>query len=228
MSLIRSILFAIFFYPGTVGAVLLAFPAALIDQRALSAVIHGWARYHRWCAAMLLGVRTRIEGALPKDTVIVAAKHQSMFETIEMLVILDRPTVVMKKQLTDIPGWGWVARRYGVIPVDREGGAAALRTMLRAAQASVAQGRPIMIFPEGTRVMPGDQPSLQPGFAGLYRALGLPVVPIALNSGRIWPRGEFVKRPGTVTMRVGETIPPGLPRAEIEARVHAAINALEA
>jgi 1-acyl-sn-glycerol-3-phosphate acyltransferase len=150
-----------------------------------------------------------------------------MFETIEMLLILDHPTVVMKRQLTDIPGWGWVARRYGVIPVDREGGAAALRRMLRAAQASIAQGRPIMIFPEGTRVLPGEKPPLQPGFAGLYKSLGVPVVPIALDSGRIWPRGRFVKRPGVVTMRVGAQIPPGLKRDAVEAEVHRAINALE-
>ena len=99
--------------------------------------------------------------------------------------------------------------------------------MRAAAKAAVAAGRPILIFPEGTRVLPGEQPQLQPGFAGLYKSLGIPVVPVALDSGRLWPRKIFVKRPGIVTMRVGETIPPGLPRQEVEARVHAAINALE-
>jgi 1-acyl-sn-glycerol-3-phosphate acyltransferase len=227
MDLVRSILFNLFFYPGTLGAVLLAFPAALISPKLLTAVTHGWARYHRWCAALLLGVRSRVEGQPRQGAVIVAAKHQSMFETIEMLLILDRPAVVMKKQLTDIPGWGWVARRYGVIPVDREGGAAALRRMLKAAQSAIAQGRPIMIFPEGTRVPPGEQPPLQPGFAGLYKVLGVPVVPIALDSARIWPRHAFTKHPGIVTMLIGEQIPPGLKRDEIEARVHSAINALD-
>ena len=99
--------------------------------------------------------------------------------------------------------------------------------MLRAASAAIAEGRPIVIFPEGTRVPPGAQPPLQPGFAGLYRALGLPVVPVAVDSGRLWPRGKLVKHAGTITMRFGAPIPPGLPRAGIEARVHAAINALE-
>jgi 1-acyl-sn-glycerol-3-phosphate acyltransferase len=227
MNLVRSILFALFFYPGTLGAVLLAFPAAVFGQKPLSAVTHGWARYHRWCAALLLGVRSRVEGQPRQGPTIVVAKHQSMFETIEMLLILDHPTVVMKRQLTDIPGWGWVARRYGVISVDREGGAAALRSMLKAARASIDAGRPIMIFPEGTRVLPGEKPPLQPGFAGLYKSLGVPVVPIALDSGRIWPRGRFVKRPGVVTMRVGAQIPPGLKRDIVEAEVHRAINALE-
>lgn len=226
MNLVRSILFALFFYPGTVGAILLAVPAAAMGQRPMSAVTHGWARYHRWCAALLLGIRSRVEGQPRQGAVIVAAKHQSMFETIEMLLILDRPAVVMKRQLTDIPGWGWVARRYGVIPVDREGGASALRQMLKAGREALAEGRPIMIFPEGTRVLLGETPPLQPGFAGLYKSLGVPVVPIALDSGRLWPRG-FVKRPGIVTMRVGETIPPGLKRPVMETDVHRAINALE-
>jgi 1-acyl-sn-glycerol-3-phosphate acyltransferase len=227
MNLLRSILFTLFFYAGTVIAVLLAFPAALFGRGPLSVIVHIWARYHRWCAALLLGVRSCIEGQPRQGAVIVAAKHQSMFETIEILIILDHPAVIMKRQLTDIPGWGWVARRYGVISVDREGGAVALRHMLRAAQAALAAGRPIAIFPEGTRVLPGEKPPLQSGFAGLYRALGAPVVPIALDSGRIWPRRKFIKHPGIVTMRVGETIPPGLSRKEVEMRVHAAINSLE-
>jgi 1-acyl-sn-glycerol-3-phosphate acyltransferase len=201
--------------------------AALISQGGLMRVTHGWARWHRLCARWLVGVRTQIVGTLPAEPVIVASKHQSMFETVEFLILLERPAVVLKRELADLPGWGRVARRYGVIPVDRDGGAVALRRMLKAAREAVAAGRPVMIFPEGTRVLPGEQPELQPGFAGLYKMLALPVVPIALDSGRVWPRRSFVKFPGRVTMKVGETIPPGLPRKEIEARVHAAINALE-
>ncbi|HEY0447363.1 MAG TPA: lysophospholipid acyltransferase family protein [Allosphingosinicella sp.] len=227
MDALRTALFALFFYPGTVLAVLLAFPAAAVSPTWLTWVTHGWARWHRWCSALLLGVRTRVEGPRPRGAVIVAAKHQSMFETIEILLLLDRPAVVLKRELADIPGWGWVAQSYGTITVDREGGATALRRMLKAARSAIAQGRPIAIFPEGTRVGVGEQPPLQAGFAGLYRALDVPVVPVALDSGRIWPRRGFVKHPGIVTFRFGETIPPGLPRAEIEARVHAAINALE-
>jgi 1-acyl-sn-glycerol-3-phosphate acyltransferase len=227
MNLIRSILFALFFYPGTVVAVLSGLIATLINREALVDATYRWARYHRWCARVLLGVRTQVDGAMPTGAVLVAAKHQSMFETIDFLLLLDRPAVVLKRELADLPGWGAIARQYGVIPVDREGGAAALRRMLKAAQAAVAAGRPILIFPEGTRVPAGEQPALQPGFAGLYKSLGIPVVPVALDSGRVWPRRSFVKRPGIVTMRVGETIPPGLPRKEVEERVHATINALE-
>src|SRR3546814_691947 len=161
MNTLRTLLFALFFYPGPAGAVFLAFPAALVGREAVIRVTHGWARWHRWCAAWFLGVRSRVEGSPPRGGAIVAAKHQSMFETIEMLLLLDRPAIVMKRELADIPGWGWVARRYGIIPVDRKGGAAALRRMLRAAQVAIAEGRPIMIFPEGTRVAPGERPPLQ-------------------------------------------------------------------
>lgn len=227
MNLLRSILFAAFFYPGSVIAVLIAFAAAAISERALDRVALGWARYHRWCARLLLGIRSRVRGDLPGGAVLIAAKHQSMFETVEALLVFDAPAVVLKRELADLPGWGAVARRFGVIPVDRQGGAIALRRMLKAAQQAKSIGRPILIFPEGTRVMPGQQPPLQAGFAGLYRALGLPVVPVAIDSGRLWPRRSFAKRPGVVTWRIGETIPPGLSRQDVEARVHRAINALE-
>jgi 1-acyl-sn-glycerol-3-phosphate acyltransferase len=227
MAFIRSLLFAIFFYVGTVPFVLASFPASLFGTKAVRGCAHGWARYHRLCARLLLGIRTRVEGMPPKGACLVACKHQSMYETLEMILLLDEPATVMKHELTDIPLWGWVTRRYGVIPVDRQGGAAALRRMMRAAEAAIAEGRPIAIFPEGTRVPVGATPPLQPGFAGLYRALKLPVVPVAVDSGRLWPRGRFVKRPGTVTMRFLDPIEPGLPRAQIEARVHAAINVLE-
>jgi len=223
----RAIAFTLIFYPISVVIVLLGFPAALIGSGAVAHVVIGWAKWHRWCARWLLGISSRIEGEVPTGAVLVAAKHQSDFESVEMLLYVEEPAVVLKRELADIPGWGWVARRYGVIPVDREGGATALRRMLKAGQAAVADGRPIAIFPEGTRVAPGEQPPLQSGFAGLYRAFGIPVVPVAIDSGRLWPKGAFIRKAGIVTVRFGEPIPPGLKRAEIEARVHAAINALE-
>lgn len=224
--MLRSALFALSFYPGSVLIVLSGLILIPFDARAIQTTTRRWARFHRWCAAMLLGVRSQIEGVAPTGPVLVAAKHQSMFETIQILLLLPDPVVVMKKSLADMPGWGWIARRYGIIAIDRAGGAGALRAMLAQARTAVASGRPVAIFPEGTRVAPGETPPLQPGFAGLYRTLALPVVPLALASGAVWPRG-FVKRPGTIRFRFGEPIPPGLPRVEIEARVHAAINVLE-
>jgi 1-acyl-sn-glycerol-3-phosphate acyltransferase len=227
MALVRSALFALVFYGWSFVAVLLAFPISLFGTRPLRAWTHAWVRFHRWCAAWLLGIRSRVEGHPPAGASLVAAKHQSMFETMEIFLILKEPAVVLKRELADLPLWGWLAQRYGVIPVDRAGGGAALRRMMRAADAAIAEGRPIVIFPEGTRVAPGERPPLQSGFAGLYRALKLPVVPVAVDSGRLWPRHRFAKRPGVVTMRFGETLAPGLARGEIEAAVHGAINALE-
>jgi 1-acyl-sn-glycerol-3-phosphate acyltransferase len=132
----------------------------------------------------------------------------------------------MKRELSEIPVWGWSARRYGMIVVDRAASASALRGMMREARETLAGGRSVLIFPEGTRVDVGEAPELKSGLAGLYRMLGLPVVPIALDSGKVWPRKGPMK-PGIVTMRFGEPIPTGLPRPELEARVHAAINELE-
>ncbi len=227
MAILRSVLFAVMFYSWTVVAVLLSFPISLLGNGPIRFWVRLWARYHRWCATWLLGIRARTLGSPPEGPALVAVKHQSMFETLEIILLLKAPAVVLKRELAEIPLWGWVVRRYGGIPVDRSGGANALRRMMRAAEAAIAEGRPIVIFPEGTRVPPGERPPLQPGFAGLYRALRLPVAPVALDSGRLWPRNAFVKRPGLVTMRFMPLLPPGLARGEIEAAVHAAINALD-
>jgi len=224
---LRSALFALVFYPGTVIAVLIAMALAPCGDRILRRHALIWAAFHRWCCRWILGISSRVTGNIPDTPHLYAAKHQSMFETLDLLLIVGDPAVVLKRELADLPLFGQVARRTGVIPVDRAGSAKALRRMIRAAAAARDGGRSVLIFPEGTRVAPGDGPPLQPGFAGLYKNLGLPVVPIALDSGRLWPRQSFLKRPGIVTMRFGEPIPAGLPRAEIEARVHEAINAFE-
>ena len=223
---LRTIVFAVVFYGLSVLIVLAVPVPALIGQRALIAYAHGWARLHRWAARWLLGITVRVEGAPLAEPALYASKHQSMFETTELALLLHGPAVVLKRELARIPLWGWAARRYGTIVVDREASATALRGMMREAEAARASGRSVLIFPEGTRVAPGERPPLKPGFAGLYRVLALPTVPVAVDSGRVWPR-RGPKRPGVVTLRFGEAIPPGLPRREIEARVHTAINALD-
>ena len=225
MQLARSFLYALIFYPATLLYVIAGLSVGLFATRPMRAVVHGWADLHEWLSVNLLGVRMRIEGSLPDGPCLIVVKHQSMYETIQMLRVADTPVVVLKHELADLPLFGWMTRRYGVIPVDRNAGPKALRTMLTAAKQAIADRRPVVIFPEGTRVAPGERPPLRSGFAGLYRALGLPVVPIAMDSGRLWGKG-LLKRPGMVTFAVQETIPAGLPREEIEARVHAAINAL--
>jgi len=225
--LIRSAIFALVFYTGTVVAVSTAFITALAGKGPLRRHALCWAAFHRWCARWILGIRSRVEGRLPEGPHLYAAKHQSMYETLELLLLVGDPAVVLKRELADIPLFGRIAKMAGVIPVDRAGSAKALRRMMRAAAAARDGGRSILIFPEGTRVAPGERPPLQPGFAGLYKQLRLPVVPVALDSGEIWPRNSFRKRPGVITVRFGAPVPPGLPRAEIEARIHAAINDID-
>jgi 1-acyl-sn-glycerol-3-phosphate acyltransferase len=225
MIVIRSLLFALLFYPGTLAYVLAVILLSPLGDKTVQAIVHGWSNYHHWLVRHVLRIRFAMEGQIPDGAYLIALKHEAMVETIEALRLAHTPVVVMKRELTQIPLFGWVTRRYGVIGVDREAGARALRTMLSEAKAAVEKRRPVVIFPEGTRVPHGERPELRPGFAGLYRALGLPVVPVAHDSGRLWGRG-LIKNPGTIRVKVGEIIPAGLKREEVEARVQQAINAL--
>lgn len=225
MGVIRSLLFAAIFYPATVLWVVTGVIASLFGRRATLKVVLSWVDLHHWLTAHVLGIETRVEGVFPKGAVLFAVKHESMYETIEMVRLTNLPVIVMKKELADIPLFGFLTKQYGVIPVERSAGAKALRAMVAAGQEAIAAGRPVAIYPEGTRVRVGETPELKSGFAALYRALGLPVVPVAVDSGRLWGRG-LAHRDGVITFKVGETIPPGLKRGEVEARVHAAINAL--
>lgn len=226
IAALRSTLFALLFYPGTLIYVLGVIIFSPLGNGPVRAIVHGWTNYHYWLIRHVLGLRLEWDGKIPAGNYLIAVKHQSMMEAVDTLRFARTPVVVMKRELTVIPLFGWVARRYGVIGVDRDAGAAALRVMMAEAKAAVAEGRPVIIFPEGTRIPPGESPPLRPGFAGLYRALKLPVVPVAHDAGKLWGSG-FVHRSGTIHFKVGDIIPPGLKRDEVEARVHAAINALE-
>lgn len=226
MELFRSLLYGLIFYPGTALFVVAGIAATLFGQRRTRALVRAWTTFNHHLSKQVLGIRPQVEGQVPAGAVLIAVKHESAYETMEMVRIADTPAVVLKLELVQIPFFGWLTRRYGVIPVDREAGPKALRQMIASARTATAGGRAVLIYPEGTRVPHGSAPPLRPGFAGLYRALGLPVVPVAVDSGRVWPKG-LVKRPGTIHFRIGETIPAGLSRDEVEARVHEAINALQ-
>ena len=223
---LRTLAFNLVFYGLTIAIVLAAPLVALAGPRALRRHAEGWARAQGALARWLLDIHVRIEGEIPQGPFLFAAKHQAMFETLELAWRIGAPVIVMKRELAQIPFWGRAAQRYGSIGIDRAGGADALRAMLREAKEARRAGRAVLIFPEGTRVLPGETPPLRSGFAGLYKALAMPVVPVALDSGPLWPR-KGVKHAGTITLRFGTPIPAGLSRAEIEARVHAGINALE-
>lgn len=223
-DILRSLIFYPVFYGGSVLYVLAALLAGWLYPRGLRRICNRWANFHRRCARYILRIHVRIEGVVPQGAVMVALKHESQFEAIDLPVMLPYPVVFAKAELLRVPGWGRVADGYGVVAVEREQGASALRKMVAAARRLTATERGIAIFPEGTRIPHGVPAPLQAGFAGLYKLIGLPVVPVAVNSGPLYQRRW--KRPGTITLQFGETIPTGLPREEIEARVLAAINAL--
>ncbi len=223
-DILRTIAFSLVFYLGSVPLVLASTAVAPLSVRLFRTVVRGWSSWHRLCARALLGIRLDVEGFEPRTGVLYAIKHESFFEAIDLPRQFRLPVVFAKAELLRIPFWGTTGARYGLIGVERETGAKALRAMLSEARRRIADGRPLVIFPEGTRVPHGTRPALQSGFAGIYKLLGLPVIPVAVDSGPLYQRNW--KRSGTIRYRFGTEIPPGLPREEIEARVHAAINAL--
>lgn len=223
-EIVRSITFYAVFYGVSAVMVLATVPAMALPRGVLFALVRLWGGWHRWCARVLVGIRVETHGFVPRDGVLYAIRHESFFEAIDLPCQYRRPVVFAKQELMRIPLWGRAGRRYGLIGVDRAAGARTLRTMVSAARALVAGGRPLVIFPEGTRVPHGTTPPLQSGFAGIYKLLGLPVVPVAVDSGPLYHRRW--KRPGTIRYVYGDPIPPGLDRAEIEARVQAAIARL--
>ncbi len=224
MAVLRSLVFYVVFYLGSLGYTAWSLWVLRRDVAHFRRVVRGWALFQRWCVTRILGMTIREAGARPDYPALYAIKHESFFEAIDLPALLDTPAVFAKEELFSIPLWGASARAYGIVPVARDQGARALRAMLAAAKLHADAGRPLAIFPEGTRVPHGTEPPLQAGFAGLYKLLGLPVVPVAIDSGPLYHRS--IKRSGTITYRFGEPVPPGLPRAEAEARVHAAMNAL--
>jgi 1-acyl-sn-glycerol-3-phosphate acyltransferase len=221
MAVLRSLAFYVAFYTGSAVFVLASIVVNTVAPAYLRPVPDAWSRYHRKCLR-LVGIRVRMVGEPLAEPALYALKHESFFEAIDLPTLLHHPVPFAKLELYAIPGWGRAARAYGSIPVARDEGARALREMMTLARRYARTGRPLAIFPEGTRLPYGRPAPLRSGFAGIYKLLGLPVVPVAIDSGRLYQ--HWIKRPGTITVLFGEPIPPGLPRDEIEARVITAIN----
>ena len=240
MAMIRSTLFNGLFYVWSVCMVVLFAPALLLPYQVTVWGQRQWARGVNWLMGLSAGIQVEFRGLEYRPTgragdgAIVAATHQSAWDTLIWHHILDDPAVIMKKELLSIPIYGWMCRKTRMISVDRKAGTKALRAMLTDAKAATDLGRPIVIFPQGTRAAPGasvaDVP-YQPGVSALYRGLDVPVVPVALNSGLFWPRRQFLRRPGTIVLEFLEPIPPGLPRKAfdvlLQARIEGATLALE-
>ena len=231
---LRSAVFNILFFALTVGMLLLTLPFLVIPTTVIALwVARTWARAVFCLLRWVVGLRWELRGPreLLRPGILIASKHQSAWDTIVFFMLFHRPTYVMKEELMRIPVYGWLSYRQGHIAVDRKAGAAAIRGLLRKAKTAFSSGRAIVIFPQGTRVAPGAKLPYQPGIVGLYSALNVPVVPVALNSGLFWGRRSFIKYPGTVVLEVLPEIPPGRGRVEflqeIESRIEEATARLE-
>lgn len=226
----RALLFNILFYATTVLFLVLGSPLFFAPRRwAMAALaIHG--RFELWLLETIVGTKLEVRGAekLPTGACLVAAKHQSAWETFGLIPLFRDPALLMKRELFWIPFHGWFSHKFQMIPVDRDKGPTALRRMLRETKKRVAEGREIIIFPEGTRRAPGAAPDYKTGVVLLYEALGIPCVPVALNSGVFWPRRSFMRRPGTIVVEFLDPIPPGLPKAEFLERLIGSIETASA
>ncbi len=232
MRFVRSLAFVVWMY-GLMMIMGLACAPALLGPRAWArACLMVWLRLVFWGLSTLCGVRVEVRGAdhLPKGAALVAMKHQSMVDTLWPWLALPDPAIILKRSLAYLPVFGWYAMKLKNIAVDRAAGASALRAMARAAAERAAQGRQILIFPEGTRGEPGQRYAYKPGVAALYTAMGVACTPIALNSGLFWPAHGITRSPGVIVIEVLEPIPPGLDRktfmATLEARLETAAEAL--
>ena len=226
MIFFRSLLFNMLFFAWTAVMFVLSLPALLLPAGAVWWLARIWVQGVVLLLRLVVGLSHEVRGRghRPAGAALFAAKHQSAWDTLIFALLLDRPAIVLKQELLNVPLFGWYMRKCRMIPVDRKGRAKALKQMSSAARDRAAAGRPILIFPEGTRVAPGQHRGYQPGVAALYGALDLPVVPVALNSGLFWGRRSFHKRPGRIVVEFLPPIPPGLDRREFMARLEAAIE----
>ncbi len=234
MILLRSLIYIVFLYGSMAVVGVLLLPAALLNYRGAVAAMRIWTRAALWGLRWICGARVIIEGAenIPAGRVLIASKHQAMLDTMTPFLVMREPTTVLKKELLSMPIFGWFARRAGMIAIDRDGHASALKGMLREARARADQGRPIIIYPEGTRTEVGAPPDYKSGVAALYRDLNAPCVPVAVSTGLVWSAHGLTRRPGVAVVRYLEPIQPGLSRAEfmreLETRIETATNALVA
>lgn len=208
----RSILFNVLFYLNLTVQIVGALPTLAMPRWGILAVAKFWARTNLWLLRAVCGIKVEFRGLakIPRGPLLVSSKHQSLWETFALLLILPDPAYIMKRELMWIPLFGWYAWKAGMIPIDRSKGSQALADMNERARQELARDRQIIIFPEGTRRPPGAEPRYKYGVVHLYLETGVPCVPIALNSGLFWPRRSIRRYPGTIRVEVLDPIAPGL------------------
>ena len=226
MLIVRSVAFNCLFYLNLILHVIGAIPTYALPRRAFMAMAKSWGYTSGWLLRVVAGTSVELRGLdkIPPGALLVAAKHQSVWETFMLLTLFDDPAYVFKRELQWIPVFGWYAWKSRMIPVDRGARGGAMAGMIARAREEFARGRQIIIFPEGTRTAPGAPPVYKSGVAQLYAACGVPCLPIALNSGLYWPRRKFLRYPGTIVLEVLDPIPPGLSREEFADRLEREIE----
>lgn len=223
---VRSLIFSfVFLFWALVPTVLVVW-IVLLPQPVLLKTIRYWQQGVMLLARLIMGIRYEVKGweHVPEGACIIASKHQSAYETCLLHILFGNPAIVLKKELTRIPIWGWYAKYSGLIPIDRKGGVKALALMKKACDDAVKAGRKIVIFPQGTRVPPGVKKPYKVGVVALYQDLDIPIVPVALNSGLFWPKKGIMKKSGTVTIEFLPPIPPGLTRSQMMKRLESDIE----
>lgn len=228
MIWLRSLVYNVFFVAWLTLILIVLVPVTSVSRRYMRAIIVSWARTNQAALTVIAGLDCDVRGRenVPDGPVVLACMHQSFWETAFLLTLFEDAAFVLKKELLSIPLWGWYSRKWGNVSVDRAGAASALRKMVREARIRIDAGRPLVIFPEGTRVAPGEKRPLHVGIAALYVGLAVPVVPVALNSGAFWGRRAFLKYPGVITLEFLPPIPAGLNKraflAELQSRFESA------
>lgn len=226
IAAIRSVIFNAFMFVYALLSVIVMTLSLPFPRPVLMSIVRAWPRVSAPLFRILVGIRHEFRGTenIPDGLFILAAKHQSAWDTMAFYWVLDDAAFVLKKELLDLPLYGWCARKARVIGVDRSGGAKALRSMVEQAKAALEEGRPVVIFPEGTRTAPGQRSTFHPGIAAIYTRLDVPVVPVALNSGLFWGRRSFIKYPGCIVV---EFLPPIQPGMERRAFMAALVESIE-
>lgn len=220
MLLIRSILFNTAFYLNLAMWLIAAMVTMVLPPRFLLMIAHGWAESSLWLMRVIVGTRYEIKGVenIPPGGLIMAAKHQSTWETFALVTVFRNPVYILKRELTWLPFFGWCLLKLKMIPVDRGARSRALQEVTRRAKIELGEkGRQLMIFPEGTRRPAGAEPAYKYGVTHLYAELGVPCVPVALNAGLYWPRRSLIKRPGTIRVEILPAIPPGMDKVAFHA-----------
>jgi 1-acyl-sn-glycerol-3-phosphate acyltransferase len=221
LTIVRSILFNILFYLNLFVYFIAAIPSLFLPYRVVVAFAKAWAHTDLWLVRAVCGIDVEWIGLekIPEGPLIVASKHQSLWETFGLLTLFRDPTFIVKRELMWIPFFGWYIWKARMIPVNRGARTLALADMTERARIELQRGRQLVIFPEGTRRAPGAEPAYKFGVAHLYAETGVPCLPVALNSGLVWPRRKFLRYPGTVRVEILDPIPPGLGRAEFLERL---------